>query len=100
MIFSLPQGPQTEVSHRILENGGIEKRAQVSILCNVSYFDEPHAELRPVAISGVAVSLRAKGARAVASLKKSKFGPVGSIRWGFGNLNKIRLPHKTQNENL
>lgn len=73
MFSSFRQGPQTEVSHRVLENGGIEKRAQVSVLCNVSYFDEPHAELRPVAISGVAVSLRAKGARAVASLKKSKF---------------------------
>lgn len=73
-------GPQTEVSHRILENGGIEKRAQVSILCNVSYFDEPHAELRPVAISGVAVSLRAKGARAVASLKKITECSVGGER--------------------
>ncbi|ROT69316.1 hypothetical protein C7M84_012510 [Penaeus vannamei] len=73
-------GPQTEVSHRVLENGGIEKRAQVSVLCNVSYFDEPHAELRPVAISGVAVSLRAKGARAVASLKKIKECSVGGER--------------------
>lgn len=72
------RGPQVEVSHRILQNGEIEKQAKVSLQCKV-FFGENNKE-KVLVVKGVAVAIKAKGSRAGAVLSEVKECSVGGER--------------------
>lgn len=72
-------GPQVEVGHHYLDNGGLEKQAKVALLCKVSFFDEARKD-KLMVVRGVAVAVKAKGPRAVALLKRIKECSIGGER--------------------
>jgi len=61
-------GPQVEVGHRVTEAGHVEKRARVSIYCNIEFFHDGNNSHKPVVISGLAVAQKKKTPRAVAEV--------------------------------
>ncbi|XP_042218431.1 uncharacterized protein LOC121863739 [Homarus americanus] len=72
-------GSQVEVGHHIFNDGGVEKQAKVSLLCKVSFFDETSMD-QVLVVKGVAVAVKAKGSRTVATLKKIKECSLGGER--------------------
>lgn len=73
-------GSQKEVSHRVLEDGSVEKQARVSLVCKIHYFHLSHADQKPLLISGVAVSIKPSGSRSTASLQKIIKCSIGGER--------------------
>lgn len=61
-------GPQVEVGHRLTEGSHIEKRARVSLYCNIEFFHDDNNSHKPVIISGLAVAQKKKTPRAVAEV--------------------------------
>lgn len=75
-------GKQKEVGQRVIKDGSVEKRAQVSMICKVHYFHLSHADPKILLISGIAVSVKPPGARSAASLQKITKCSIGEER-GF-----------------
>ncbi|CAL4089408.1 unnamed protein product [Meganyctiphanes norvegica] len=61
-------GPQMEVGHRVTETGHVQKRARVSLNCNIEFFHDGTNSHKPVVISGLAVAQKKKTPRAVAEV--------------------------------
>ncbi|XP_076064177.1 uncharacterized protein LOC143038612 [Oratosquilla oratoria] len=63
-------GPQRETSHRVKENGDVEKRARVSMLCRLTYFDETRVSRKPLSlVVGECVAVKPKGKQGAAVSK-------------------------------
>ncbi|XP_068220230.1 uncharacterized protein [Palaemon carinicauda] len=73
-------GPQKEIGQRFLEDNSVEKRARVSMVCKVHYFNLPQAEPKLILITGVAVSIKPSKSGSPAVLKRIIKCNVGGER--------------------